>query len=180
MRQLARGDDVQVAIAVQIADRDVFGRARFLTLGQRHQLPSIRIGAAEGDTDVAFGHAIVLIVRLVHGDDVQVAVPVEIGHDQPVAAAQLDSADSLVIDQVLAPGDVGAVRGPCLRRGEMPDPVPSLPPPVEGSPAGEQLMETMPMSNEMACRMASKWLLTWERVVRSVNVGCRGPPTEVS
>ena len=116
MRELARCDDVEVPVAVEIADGDVFGRPGFGPFRQRNGLPAIGIGAAERDADVAFRRAVILVVGLVDGYDVEKPVAVDIGEHEPVAAAELDAARCLVVDDVLAPGDVGPVRGTRARR----------------------------------------------------------------
>ena len=111
MGQLAGGDDVEIAVAVEVRDRHVLGRRGFVALGEGGQAPGGRIGAAEGEPDVALADVAVLGVRLVNRDDVEVAVAVEVGHLEPVAAADRHAADRHVVDDVLAPGDPPAVGG---------------------------------------------------------------------
>ena len=109
VRELARDDDVRKAVAVDVADRDVFGRTCLGPFREGHERPDGRVGAAEGDADVPFGRAVVDVVGLVHGNDVREAVAVEIGDDEAVAAAQRHAREELVVDAMLAPGDVPAV-----------------------------------------------------------------------
>ena len=77
----------------------------------------IGIGAAEGEPDVALADVAVLGVRLVNRDDVEVAVAVEVGHLESVAAADRHARGRHVVDDVLAPGDPLAVRGLGAGRG---------------------------------------------------------------
>ena len=115
VRELARGDDIEPAVAVQVRDRDVFGRTRLGAFDERDGIPDGGISRAECHAHVPFRRAVVLIVRLVRRDDVEMAVSVEVGHDETVAAAQRDTGRHLVVDQVLAPRDICAAGG--ARRG---------------------------------------------------------------
>ena len=47
-----------------------------------------------------------------HRDDVLVAVVVDVGHDQTIAATQLEPGGRRFVDDVLPPRDVPAVRSP--------------------------------------------------------------------
>ena len=86
VRELAGHDDVGIAVAVHVADGHVLGRARFLALGQRVEVPGVGVDRSVRYPHVPVGYAVVGGVGLVHGDDVQVAVEVEVGHGQAVAA----------------------------------------------------------------------------------------------
>ena len=109
--QLAGGHDVEIAVAVEVGDGDVLGGRGLVPLGEGCQMPHGGVGAAEGEPDVALADVAVLGVRLVDGDDVDVAVAVEVGHLESVTAADRHAADGDVVDDVLAPGDPLAVGG---------------------------------------------------------------------
>jgi hypothetical protein len=113
--ELACGNDIEKTVAVDIPYSDVFGGAGFGTLGKRYELPSVGIGAAVGNANMPFGNSVVLIVGFVYRDDVQEAVAIEIGYDEAVAAPELNAADRFVVDEMLTPGDVLAVRGSSCR-----------------------------------------------------------------
>ena len=126
MRELRRHHDVEVSVAVDVGDGGVLGRRRVRSLGDGDVRPPVGVRGAEGDSHVALGvrhvvgvrHArVVLAVRLVHRHDVLVAVVVEVGHHEAVAAAQAEPGGGGLVDDVLAPTDVAAVRRPRDRGG---------------------------------------------------------------
>ena len=109
--QLAGGNDVQIAVAVEVGDGDILGSGGLRPLGEGRQNPGVGVAGAEGEPDVTRPFVAVLGIRLVDGDDVEVAVAVEIGHLESVAAADRDARGLHVVDDVFAPGDPLAVRG---------------------------------------------------------------------
>ena len=117
VREFAGNDHVGIAVAVHVADGHVFRRAGLLALGERVEIPDVRVRRPVGDPDMAVRHAVVGDVRFVDGDDVEVAVTVEIRHLQAIAAPDGDAAQREVVDDVLAPGNVRPVGGPGASRG---------------------------------------------------------------
>ena len=111
MGQLAGGDDVEIAVAVEVGDGDVLGGRGFVSLGEGREMPGGRVGAAEGQADVALADVAVLGIRFVDGDDVEIAVTIEVGHLESVAAADGYAGGGDIVDDVLAPGDPPAVGG---------------------------------------------------------------------
>ena len=102
------------------------GAGRVGSLGDGDVRPGVRVGGGERDAYVALGvrhvvgvghRRVVLAVRLVHRHDVLVAVVVEVGHHQAVAAAQAEPGGGGLVDEVLAPAYVAAVRRPGGRGG---------------------------------------------------------------
>ena len=55
--------------------------------------------------------AVVLGIGLVHRDNIEVAVAIQIRHDKTVAATNVHAANDWIVDDVLAPRDVEAVAG---------------------------------------------------------------------
>ena len=78
MRLLVGGHQIGPSVAVEIADRDILDRADDVSVSDRGQHPGVGIGAAEGDAQV--------VRILVHRDDIEKAVAVDIGHLQAIAA----------------------------------------------------------------------------------------------
>ncbi len=104
VREFAGSDDVEPAVVVGVADGNVFGGGGFGAFGEGDKFPDVGVGAAEGDADV--------VVVFVDGDDVFIAVLVEVGELEAVAAADGQAAvDVFAIDEVLDPGDVLTVGG---------------------------------------------------------------------
>ena len=117
MGELARHHQVWIAVAVEIGSDHVLGRPRRLALGNRAQLPAVRIDAAEREAHVAIGYSVVLGIRLVHRCDVEMAVEIEIGHPEAVAAADRDTAELGPVDAMLTPRDEATIGGSGPSRG---------------------------------------------------------------
>ena len=81
---LASHDGIGKAVAVQVANRHIFGSTGFGALGQREPKPFVGVLETER-------HAYMVAV-FVDGNDVDMAVLVEVRHLQAIRAAQTDAA----------------------------------------------------------------------------------------
>ena len=96
---LAGHDGIGKPVAVQVADRDVLGRPGFGAFGQGKPKPLVGVFETER-------HAHMVTV-FVDGDDVDMAVLVEVRGLQTISAAQADAAaPALVVDGVFTPRDI--------------------------------------------------------------------------
>ena len=104
MRQLARRDDVRVAVAVDIGNIGVLRRGSLGSLGERRQRPLVGVIGPERESDVPVRDVVVGRVGLVHRHDVHVPVEVEVAAGETVAARDKDApVDLKAIDDVLTP-----------------------------------------------------------------------------
>ena len=86
MAFFAGDDGIEKTVAVEVAERGVLGEAGFEAFGEREAEPVVGVFRTEGYTDV--------IAVFVDGNDVEVAVVVEVAHRQAVGAAQRYAAGS--------------------------------------------------------------------------------------
>ena len=125
VRQFAGCDDVRVAVAVDVGDIGVLGCCRVRSFRESRECPTVRIFRAERQPDVPVSDVVVLTavafspgrVGLMHRDDVHNPIEVEVTAGQAVAPIDGDAADGDIIDDVLPPGNIGAIRGLGDREG---------------------------------------------------------------
>ncbi len=124
VRQFRGHHHIEISVAVHVGDGGVLRGRCVGAFGERGVDPAVGVAGTERDAHVALGvrdevrvgHAgVVFAVRLVHRDDVLVAIIVDVRHDQAIAAAQGEARGLRLVDDVFAPADVGPVLG--TRRG---------------------------------------------------------------
>ena len=124
MCQLGRHHHIEIPIAVDVGDGGIFRGGCVGSFGQGDVDPAVWVRRTERYTHVAFGvrnevrverTGVVFAIRFMHRDDVLVPIVVDIGHDQTIAATQLEPGGRRFVDDVLSPRDVLAVRSPSHR-----------------------------------------------------------------
>ena len=125
VRQFAGDDDVRVAVAIDVGDIGVLGCCCLTSFRESREGPLIGVFRAERQPDIPVSDVVVLSlvafsrgrVGLMNRDDVHDPVAVEVTARQAVAPIDGDAADGYVIDDVLPPGNIGAIRGLGGREG---------------------------------------------------------------
>jgi hypothetical protein len=103
--QFACANNVEISVTIDIRDGHILGGGSILAARESHKNPPVPVAGTECDADIAVKRAIVLSIRFVNGNDIEIAVFVEIRHLESISAANGNATRGFIVDDVFPPGN---------------------------------------------------------------------------